>query len=573
MDYTKQISNSLSKVASLPAGDIKLEKPENEEFGDYSSNVALTLFGKSEQNKAFKSPRDLAQDLADKLNKDKKLKDIVIKIDVAGPGFINFSLRKEILFDTLLNVLSYKDTFRYTSKNKHKKVIVEYSSPNIAKPFTIGHLRSTIIGDAIANLLEATGWEVFRDNHLGDWGTQFGKQIYAIKAWGDVKKIESSDNPVKELVNLYVKFHEEAEKDPAIEEEARKWFKKLEDGDKEARDLWQKCVNWSWKEFSKIYNKLGVSFSKEFNDGKGLGEAFFEDKMKPVVKELNNKKLLKEGKEGAKLVFFENDKYPPAMIIKKDGATLYHTRDLATDKYRSERYKPDLIINEVGVEQSLYFQQLYEIELLLGWYAKDQRKHIAHGLYRFNDRKMSTRKGDVVWLEDIIEEAIKQAKALGSNTEEVARQVAVGALKYNDLKRDAKGDITFNWQEILNMEGNSGPYLQYTHARTQAVLSKSEVKSPKLSRVDSSDLKKEELSLLRTFIYFPEVVEEAAGKYSPNILCEHLYDLAQKYNSFYNAHKIVGGDNEEFRVLLTQATGAVLKTGLNLLGIQTPERM
>jgi arginyl-tRNA synthetase len=473
----------------------------------------------------------------------------------------------------------------------NKKVVVEYSSPNIAKPFTVGHLRSTIIGDAIANLLEANGWKVYRDNHLGDWGTQFGKQIYAIKTWGDEEKIEKSENPVKELVALYVKFHDEVEKSPELEDKAREWFKKLEDGNKEARRLWKKCIEWSLKEFKTIYEKLGIKFTE--NDGLGYGESFFEDKIKDVLDELNSKKLLRES-EGARLVFFDKDKYPPLMIMKKDGATLYATRDLATDKFRLEKYPGAKIINEVGVEQTLYFRQLFEVEKMLGWVKEGQRIHIRHGHYRFNDEKMSTRKGNTIWLEDVLEEAVKGAEQLGSEGREIAEQVGIGALKWNDLKRSSHLDIVFDWDEILNMQGDSGPYIQYTFARTQSVLSKmisgkkkaTSKKELSFARSDLAKLEAEEVGLLRTLSKFPEVVEEAgdlpamqdgkalqAGKFAPNILCNYLFDLAQKFNLFYQKHKILESEKEEFRIALTAAVGQVIKKGLNLLGIQAPERM
>ncbi len=585
MNIKEIIVKSISNLSGVKKESIHLESPENMEFGDYFTNVALIL---SKERKV--NPRELAMEIVTGLAKIRDLNEMVSDIKVEGPGFINFFLKKEVLIDTLLNISSHKDTVRYSDTNKGRIVIIEFSSPNIAKPFTIGHLRSTIIGSAIANLMEATGFKVMKDNHLGDWGTQFGKQIYAIKAWGNINDIEKSQNPVKELVALYVKFHEEAEKDDSLNDKAREWFKKLENKDPEARNLWSKCVELSWKEFDKIYQKLGVTFSKEFNNGRGLGESFFEDKMGPVIKELEDKKLLEEGEEGAKLIFFENDKYSPAMILKKDGATLYHTRDLATDKFRKENYNPDLIINEVGLEQSLYFQQLFEIEKLLGWFKEGQRKHIAHGLYRFKDRKMSTRKGDVIWLEDILVHARGIAKnirnrnkatpdledtSLEASTipfEDVDDDVSIGALKYNDLKRDPKGDIHFDWNEILNMEGNSGPYLQYTYARCQSVLAKAD-NFEKLKINNSSEINSEESSLLRTFIHFQEVVEEAAFKYSPNLLCNYLYDLAQKYNGFYNKHKIIAGDNEALRLAITESTGILLKAGLNLLGIQAPEKM
>jgi len=569
-----EIIKAIQKVTSEK--EINLEVPEVEFHGDYATNVAMNLKGKSSKIKGDSS-RQIADEIVKKLNNDSVLKKVIEKIEVAGPGFINFWLKNKVLIDFPKIILKEKGKYGSSKAGLKKTVIVEYSSPNIAKPLTIGHLRSTIIGDAIANLFQATGWKVYRDNHLGDWGTQFGKQIYAIKTWGDEKNIEKSKNPVRELVSLYVKFHEEAEKDPSLNDKAREWFKKLEDGDEETRRIWENCVAWSWVAFDEIYGRLGIKFSKEFNNGKGLGEAFFEDKMDEIINELKSKKLLKEGKEGAKLVFFEKDKYPPAMILKKDGTTLYHTRDLATDKYRRDQYDPYLIINEVGSEQTLYFQQLFEMEKLLGWFKEGQRVHVGHGLFRFKDKKMSTRKGGIIWLEDVLNEAVKKAKELGSGSDKLAETVGIGALKWNDLKRDPKTNIVFDWEEILKMQGNSGPYLQYTFARTQSVLRKAKSKKPKTksSEIRSSkiEVNDEEASLLRSFIHFPEVVEEAAKKYAPNLLCNYLYDLAQKYNAFYNKHRVIGSANLELRLKLTAATGKILKNGLTLLGIDTPEKM
>jgi arginyl-tRNA synthetase len=546
----------------------KLEATENLDFGDYSANVAL----------GQKNPREYAEKLVKKLIADKDLAKLVEKIEVAGPGFINFWLKSEVLLQNLEEIAKKQDEFGRSGQGRGKSAIVEYSSPNIAKPFTIGHLRSTIIGDSIANLLEATGWRVLRDNHIGDWGTQFGKMIYAIKAWGNESEIEKSSNPVKELVSLYVRFHEEAEKDEKLEDEARSWFKKLEDGDKEARRLWQKCIDWSFVEFDRIYKTLGVNFSPKFNGGRGLGESFFESMMPGVIKELDAKNLLKTGEEGAKLIFFKGDKYPPLMILKKDGATLYATRDLATDKYRKEECNPDLVVNEVGSEQSLYFKQVFEAEKMLGWYEDGQRVHVGHGLIRFKEGKMSTRKGNVIWMEDVLEEAVDRAKKLGSESDDLARTVAVGALKYNDLKRDPKTNIVFDWDEVLNMEGNSGPYLQYTVARTNSVFNKAKNSKSKIPnslefRNSNFEFDSEELGVMRNLVRFSETISMASKMYSPNILCGYLYDLAQKYNNFYNKDKIIGSDKEGFRLALTFGVGQVLKNGLSLLGISSPERM
>jgi len=611
MNISKDITSIINQAVrnlSLEEKNFSLDHPASEEHGEFSTNIALVATKKAGQN-----PRELAETIKNELDKllsikaYKELYSYLDRVEIAGPGFINFYLSDSYFIDKLQTINTQKDQYGQNDSLKNKKIIVEYSSPNIAKPFTIGHLRSTVIGDAVANIMEANGATVLRDNHLGDWGTQFGKQIYALMHLGggslakNIKKIKDSANPVKELVTLYIKFHEEAEKDKSLDDKARVWFKKLEDGDKEARRLWQLCVDWSWVEFEKIYQKLGIDgFYPEFNGGRGLGESFFEDKMADVIKILEDEKLLKEGKGGAKLVFFKKDKFPPAMILKGDGATLYHTRDLATDKYRLDKYQPDLIINEVGSEQTLYFQQLYEMEKMLGWYKEDQRVHIGHGMIRFKDQKMSTRKGNVVWLQEVLDEAVTRALKLQSERDQKsAEAVGIGALKYNDLKGSPQRDMVFDWDEILNMKGNSGPYLQYTYARSFSVLAKAndqleqgfslQGKENPFPMEVGIDLNPEEKAVLAYLYRFSEVVLEAGTTYSPHLICTYLYELASRFNTFYNKHSILGTkevrplevrigrtsnpDTTQFRLTLTSATAQVIQNGLKLLGINAPDKM
>ncbi len=598
----QEMTAILSKAIKACGYDITtlpLSTPSEASHGDYYSPVALTL-----SKVSGKKPRYIAEEIRKNIGENPLIK----KIDIAGPGFLNFWISDSHLNHVLLQI---DQKYGSTDIHEGKKVIVEYSSPNIAKPFTIGHLRSTIIGDAIANLLEATGYKVYRDNHVGDWGTQFGKLMYAILTWGDKEKISTSERPVKELVDLYVKFHDEAEKNPELEDKGRAWFKKLEDGDQEAKKLWQFCIDASWKEFDAIYQKLGVKFTE--NHGRGYGESFFEDKMGAVIKELESKlqpaQMYREN-NGAKLVFFPDEKYPPLMIIKKDGATLYSTRDLATDSFRLKTYGKDiLIINEVGAEQSLYFNQLFETEQLLGWTIPGQRVHVKHGMYRFKEGKMSTRKGNVIWLEDVLQEAEKRAFYLiksesteASPTEieshstkhtesskkhifnlaekmNICSIVGIGAIKWNDLKRSSHLDITFDWDEILKMDGNSGPYIQYTYVRCKAVLEKSKqnedgktiLLDPKLITESSP----EEKEILRKLIVFPEVVMDAATSFSPNQVCTYLFEVAQLYNLFYQKHNILKSNEEQkqLRLTLTKAVSHVLQNGLSLLGIHTVEKM
>ena len=576
MDKEILLTSILKQALNVFALDlpIKLEKPADEKFGDLSSNIAMIAY-KQVADK-FNSPRELAETLLEEIKKADR-ENIIEEINLAGPGFINFKLGHDHLINKLQEIITNKD-FPLINLGQGKKAIVEYSSPNIAKPFTIGHLRSTIIGDSVANLLEASGYKVFRDNHLGDWGTQFGKQIVAIKKWGNESEIALADNPVEKLVALYVKFHEQAEKNPELEDEARLWFKKLEDGDKEARDLWQKCIDWSFKEFAKIYDYLQVQFTE--NNGKGYGESYFEPMLKDLIKELEKSGFAKEGKEGAILFFYPNDELAPLMIAKKDGSTLYATRDLAADKWRKDnpRYQNEdgsapLVVNEVGAEQAFYFQQLYRAEELLGWYQKNQRVHVKHGLYRFKEGKMSTRKGNVIWLDEVLKKAKNKALDF-TNDEEVATKVSVAALKWNDLKRKSEININFDWEEILNLQGNSGPYMLYSYARAKSILRKA--KELNLTETVNanfvvSDLEK---SLLSSINDFSKVVARASSEFAPHYLCSYLFELAQLFNSFYNKYPILNSSPErQFRLDLVEAVAIILKKGLNLLGINTLEKM
>lgn len=571
--------------------------------GDYSSNVAMKAFS-SVDKQIWRSPRDLAQAIVEKLQQN--MPTYLEDVSVAGPGFINFYTSNSYLCQKTAEIATQATPLIQTP-NSGKRVIVEFSSPNIAKPFTIGHLRSSIIGNSIANLLQATGWTVYKDNHLGDWGTQFGKLIYAIKTWGDLAAIEQSDRPVKELVALYIKFHEEAEKNPAIEEQGRYWFTQLEQGNAEARALWQKCVNWSLKEFQAIYAQLGIVFSPEFDNGKGWGESFFEGMMSDIIKELEDSSLLQEGEQGSKLVFFPGTELPPLMIVKKDGSTLYATRDLAADKYRLKVFGQDTtIINEVGIEQQLYFQQLYKTEELLGWVTPGQRIHVKHGHFRFHDQKMSTRKGNVIWLEDVILEATSRARALitrkqqpqatdsfdaqttvvsSMKTDDVtettpnanaidalASQVGVGALKWNDLKRTSHLDVIFDWDDILSLEGNCGPYIQYTTVRCTSVLRKAG--TPVVTSIQQQKLSDSERNVAIVLSKFDEVIQNASQQLAPHLLCTYLYELSQAFNSFYNQEMILKATPaRDFRLQLTSAVAIVLSKGLSVLGISVPEQM
>lgn len=555
-DIRGQIVEALKKATGIKK--IGLEFPENESFGDYSSNVAMV----SAKDK-IGNPRKTAESIVGKLQKNEKLSKIVDKIEIAGPGFINFWLKKEVLVDTLRQIDTAKSDFGKLETGKGKTVIVDYSSPNIAKPFGIGHLRSTIIGQALYNLYGALGYEVVGDNHLGDWGTQFGKLIYMIQTERPGKfSIES-------LEKLYVEFHKMAETDPGLEEKARECFKKLEDGDAEAKKIWQECVDVSMKEFDRIYNLLGVKIDFAF------GESYYMSEMRGMMDDPLIKKCLSEGEDGAMIIdLIDVGIKTPLMYLKNDGGTTYATRDLATLKFRVRKWDPAIIIYEVGAEQSLYFQQVFAAARLLGLVKPEVALvHTAHGLYLDRDgKKFSTRKGKTIKLTEVLDEAIKRAEKLG-NKKEGAKEVGIGAIKYFDLMHSVGSNVVFDWEKMMNLEGNSGPYLQYTVARINSVLAKAPSFKGLSSKAVYSNLDSEELSILRSLVKFPDVIKEAAENFAPNLLCNYLYDLAQKYNGFYNKDKIIGGDNETLRLALSSGVNQVLKNGLKILGIATPERM
>jgi len=606
---------------------IQLEIPENEDFGDYSSNIAMAIFSKFQipnskfqknsklKISKYKTPRDIAEDIVKQLKTEKNITGIVDKIEVAGPGFINFFLSNKALLLELQKVIKEANQYGSANIGKGKNILVEYSSPNIAKYFGIGHLRSTIIGQALYNLYKFLGYKTIGDNHIGDWGTQFGAilaQIQSSKFPGLAKrsgagKIQNLN--MEKLEMMYVNFHKKAEDNPKLWEEARRWFKKLEQGDKNAREIWNSVRKLSLTEFDRIYQILGVKIDNAH------GESFYEDKMQSVISDVRVKGLSKKS-EGAEIVEFGPPArgLPPAMLLKTDGTTTYYTRDLATIKFRLKEWNPSLIIYEVGSEQSLHFKQVFETAKMLGWLNGTKLVHVAHGLIRLPHGKMATRLGQSVRLEEILNEAIKRAGKIIEESEtprlvrlsspssirsgqagrgfskrekeKIAKSVGIGAIKYFDLMHNPTSDIIFNWEKMFVLEGNSAPYLQYTVARTNSVTRKVGMTNDKWPMSNSAfsiqhlALNAEELALMRSFIHFPEVIEDAARNYSPNLLCNYLFALAQKFNNFYNKHRIIESNVKSqmsnvarFRLALTFATGQILKNGLNILGIDTPTKM
>lgn len=603
--FAEELKKSLLDVLcqlqiDLPEEKVVLEHPSDLAHGDFSTSIALVL-----SKDLGKPPRELA-DKIEKAWQEIGLPNFVEKIQVANPGFLNVWLKFDALGRKLAEVLNRGvesggvGGIKGFGGGKGKTVVIDYSSPNIAKPFGIGHLRSTNIGQALYNIYKFCGWKVVGDNHLGDWGTQFGKLIYQInsKLKTQNSKLKLKKLTIEDLERLYVEFHKEAETKPEMEEEARKWFKRLEEGEPEARKIWQVCVEISLKEFSRIYDLLGVKIDYVY------GESFYLDKMAGVLNDARKVGLLKESL-GAKVVEIPGMDVP-AMLVKSDGATTYLLRDLATIKFRKKTWNPDLYIYEVGVDQKLYFEQVFSVAEMLGYGQLSQFVHISHGLIRWAAGKFSTRRGETIHLEDVLKEAVDRARRLCETAgvakdlpvEErvgVAKAIGIGAIKYNDLKQNPKTDIIFDWDQILTLSGNSGPYLQYTFARTQSVLRKATFAVPPskeslratseeglpqpqtparwANALLGGEIAEEELVLLRMIYKFPEVILEAGENFSPNLLCNFLFDLAQKFNVFYDRCRILGNKKEDFRLSLTAAVGQILKNGLSLLGIESLEKM
>ena len=541
------VTASLIEAIKKASGqkDIRLEAPQLNEHGDYSSNIALTA-GLN------------AQEIADQLSKNSTLKQFVSKIEVVKPGFINFFLSQEYLLQAANEVLEQKNKYGSSKLGENKTVLVEYSSPNIAKRFAIGHLRSTIIGQALYNLYKFSGYKVVSENHLGDWGTQFGTLLYQITN----QNIKPDKLDLDKLEELYVDFNQKAQGDLKLWDEAKAWFKKLEEGDDQARKIWAEVRESSLKEFEKIYRLLGVHFDNMH------GESFYEDKIPEIIQMAKTKKLAKES-QGALIVELKN--MPPGILVKSDGTSPYFTRDLAAIAFRVKSWKPDEIIYEVGSDQILHFRQVFAAAKLLGITKDTKLTHVAHGLIRFEDGKMSTRKGKTVKLEEVLEKAIEKA---GKFNSKVAEDVGLGAVKYFDLMHSPTSDIVFDWEKIFVLEGNSGPYLQYTLARIWSVLAKLKTQNSKFKvAAENLKLNEEEFSLLRSFAQFQGVISSAVKNYSPNLLCNYLFDLAQKYNAFYAKHQILNTQYQDSRLALTAATGQILINGLTILGIQAPSEM
>ncbi|HFI0040496.1 TPA: arginine--tRNA ligase [Streptococcus suis] len=562
MNQKQMIAEKLAAI--LPSLEVEaiynlLEKPKSSEMGD----IAFPAFSLAKVER--KAPQAIAADIVEKLDTTG-----FEKVVATGP-YVNFFLDKAaISHQVLTDVITEKDQYGKLNIGQGRNVTIDMSSPNIAKPFSVGHLRSTVIGDALANIHEKLGYNPIRINHLGDWGKQFGMLIVAYKLWGDKAAVEA--DPISELLKLYVRINAEAEEKPELDEEARQWFKKLEDGDPEAHELWQWFRDESLVEFNRIYDKLDVTFDS-YN-----GEAFYNDKMDEGIQILEEKGLLQESK-GAKIVDLESYNLPPALIMKTDGATLYITRDMATAMYRKRTYDFVKSIYVVGQEQINHFKQLKAVLKEMDFDWSDDMTHITFGLVTKDKKKLSTRKGNIILLEPTLDEAISRALTQIEaknpdleNKEEVAHAVGVGAVKFYDLKTDRDNGYDFDLEAMVSFEGETGPYVQYAYARIQSILRKANFVPSAENDYKLADA--ESWEIIKHIQNFSSVVERAGDKFDPSLIAKYAINLAQAFNKYYAHTRILDESPErDSRLALAYTTGVVLKEALRLLGVKAPEKM
>ncbi|HFI0353469.1 arginine--tRNA ligase [Streptococcus suis] len=562
MNQKQVIAERLAAI--LPSLEVEaiynlLEKPKSSEMGD----IAFPAFSLAKVER--KAPQAIAADIVEKLDTTG-----FEKVVATGP-YVNFFLDKAaISHQVLTDVITEKDQYGKLNIGQGRNVTIDMSSPNIAKPFSVGHLRSTVIGDALANIHEKLGYKPIRINHLGDWGKQFGMLIVAYKLWGDKAAVEA--DPISELLKLYVRINAEAEEKPELDDEARQWFKKLEDGDPEAHELWQWFRDESLVEFNRIYDKLDVTFDS-YN-----GEAFYNDKMDEGIQILEEKGLLQESK-GAKIVDLESYNLPPALIMKTDGATLYITRDMATAMYRKRTYDFVKSIYVVGQEQINHFKQLKAVLKEMDFDWSDDMTHITFGLVTKDKKKLSTRKGNIILLEPTLDEAISRALTQIEaknpdleNKEEVAHAVGVGAVKFYDLKTDRDNGYDFDLEAMVSFEGETGPYVQYAYARIQSILRKANFVPNAENDYKLADA--ESWEIIKHIQNFSNLVERAGDKFDPSLIAKYAINLAQAFNKYYAHTRILDESPErDSRLALAYATGVVLKEALRLLGVKAPEKM
>ena len=562
MDNKQIIASELAKVIdSLDQDAILnlLEQPKSSDLGD----IAFPAFSLAKVER--KAPQAIAADIVEKIDTTH-----FDKVVATGP-YVNFFLNKaEISGQVIKEVVKEGADYGQQNEGKGENVTIDLSSPNIAKPFSVGHLRSTVIGDALSNIFRKMGYNTLKINHLGDWGKQFGLLMVAYKKWGSKEAVEA--NPIDELLQLYVRINAEIENDPALDDEGRLWFKKLEDGDPEATELWQWFRDESLVEFNRIYELLGVEFDS-LN-----GEAFYNDKMDEGIKILEEKGLLEESK-GASIVNLDDVNLPPAMIKKSDGATLYITRDIATAMYRARTYNFVKSIYVVGQEQSNHFRQLKAVLKKMGFDWSDDMTHVDFGLVTKNRQKLSTRKGNIILLEPTLQEAISRAKSQIEdknpeleNKEAVAHAVGVGAVKFYDLKTDRRNGYDFDLEAMVSFEGETGPYIQYAYARIQSILRKADFTPDANADYRLNDA--ESWEIIKLLQDFGRVVKRAADNYEPSLIAKYAISLAQAFNKYYAHTRILDESPErDSRLALSYSTAVVLKETLRLLGVDAPEKM
>ena len=566
LDFKKIIADKIKEATNIETIEEYIEVPSNKEMGDYS----LPCFKLAKEMK--KAPQVIANEIKEKLDIDNK---IVRNVEVVN-GYLNFYIAPNAIYKTVFEEMENAgEKYGECEDGNGKDIVIDYSAPNIAKPFHIGHLRSTVIGGALYKIYKFLGYNVVGINHLGDYGTQFGKLIEGYKRWGNEYNIE--EDPINELTKIYVRINALCKEDEKVLEECRNNFKKLEDGDEYCTNLWQKFRELSLKEFQRIYDLLNIEFDS-LN-----GEAFYADKMQEVVDLLRKSGKLEES-EGAEVINLEDKGMPPCLIIKSNGSTTYATRDLAAILYRARTYDFDKAIYVTSYEQILHFKQIFEVAKLLGLDKKytDGLIHVPFGMVQLATGKMSTREGNIIKLEDLLNEAISRAREIIEeknpdleNKEEIAKKVGIGAVIFNDLYNSRIKDEIFDWDTMLNFNGETGPYLQYMYVRTNSILEKVD-NLPNGNEVDYELLNDEaSINLIKAIYNFADSVKLAASKNEPYVISRYLINLAQLFSTFYNENKIID-DNEglkQARVYLTYCTNIVLKEGATLLGIEMPERM
>lgn len=567
LDFKKEIAKKISEITNINNEDIYsfIEIPPNKEMGNYS----FPCFKLAKELK--KAPQIIAGEIKEKIDLGENIK----KIEVLG-GYLNFYINETSLIKSVLSEIEEKkDNYGSSNIGEGKNVVIDYSSPNIAKPFHIGHLRSTVIGNSIYKIYKFLGYNTIGVNHLGDWGTQFGKLIEGYKRWGEEYNIK--ENPIDELTKIYIRINNLCKEDETVLEECRNNFKKLEDGDEYCVNLWKEFRELSLKEFQKVYDILDIKFDS-YN-----GEAFYSDKMPEVIDILEKTGKLVES-EGARIIDLSDKDMAPCLIGKTNGSTTYATRDLAAIMFRAREYDYSKNIYVTSYEQILHFKQVFEVAKLLGLDDKyvDNLVHVPFGMIQGKDGKMSTRDGNIIKLEELLNEAISRVENIINtknpdleNKKEIAKIIGVGAVVFNDLFNSRIKDEIFDWDTMLNFNGETGPYIQYIYVRTKSILEKAGY-IPELNDVKLEELQDEKSMNIITLLYsFEDIVKQAADKYEPYIIARYLISLAQAFSTFYNENKIIGEDKDvqDARLYLTFATNIVLKSGAGLLGIKMPNKM